>query len=721
MDYLLEGLNSKQQEAVCQCDGMIRVVAGAGSGKTRVLAHRYAFLVNEVGIDPANILCMTFTNKAAQEMKSRIRNLVAMGTTNDLICTIHGFCVKVLRRDIFRIGYPRTFTIINEEDCKALAKQVLEANGIDRKKDTVKDFLIRVGVFKSVVRPDYISAFLLPNAEIELKPGDENNTIIQYLLLQRQYYSLDFEDIMYFALYILNEFDEARDYWQTQLNYIQIDEVQDCNTTDWALINLISAKNKNLFIVGDPDQAIYEWRGARPDAFINFPAEKDIILAQNYRSTPNILNVANSVIAHNINRIPKDLVTQNASGDKAIHYHGRNETDEARWIVNQIRSLQSAGNFFSDFAILYRATYLSRSIEKELIAKQVPYTIWGGVRFFERKEIKDALCYLRLAAGDNDKCDDLAFRRVVNTPSRKFGKVSLKKLEAQADIDKAPLYTTLLEHINEAPFNKPELTKFVSLIETSRKMAARGELVSDIMEYLLKESGLSDELREDEDEERLENIKELMHDIRNYESDNIDDGIDLNQYLQDIALYTNADMRSNQQTVKLMTMHQAKGLEFPFVFVCGLSEGIFPSYRSLRERKLAALEEERRLMYVAITRAEKALFLTESEGYNISSGTDKFPSRFLTEIKKNLITVEGNIDPYLILCSKKMAREIDATFDDAPITDDSVFKAGDTVRHKIFGVGTVIGTTSADPATQSVTVNFSNNIRTIKPQFLTKE
>lgn len=715
MDYLLEGLNSKQQEAVCQCDGMIRVVAGAGSGKTRVLAHRYAFLVNEVGIDPANILCMTFTNKAAQEMKSRIKNLVALGNTNDLICTIHGFCVKVLRRDIFRIGYPKTFSIIDEEDCKALAKQVLEANGIDRKKDTVRDFLVRVAHFKSLT-PPYIR-FLLPDAKVELKQGNENNTIIQYIQLQRQYYSLDFEDIMHFALYILNEFEEARDYWQTQLNYIQIDEVQDCNLTDWNLINLISAKNKNLFIVGDPDQAIYEWRGARPDAFINFPAEKDIILAQNYRSTPNILNVANSVIAHNINRIPKDLITQNASGDKAIHYHGRNEADEARWIVKQIRSLQNAGNFYSDFAILYRATYLSRSIEKELIAKQVPYTIWGGVRFFERKEIKDALCYLRLAAGD----DDLAFRRVINTPSRKFGKVSLKKLEETAKCEKLPLYIALKRHINEAPFNKPELTKFVTLIDTSREMALKGELISDIMEYLLSRSGLTDELRNDEDEERLENIKELMHDIRNYESDNFEESINLNQYLQDIALYTNADMRNNQHTVKLMTTHQAKGLEFPFVFVCGLSEGIFPSYRSLRERKLAALEEERRLMYVAITRAEKALFLTESEGYNISSGTSKFPSRFLSEIQKNLITVKGNIDPYLIMCSKKMAREIDATFDDAPETSNSTFKPGDTVRHKVFGVGTVIGLTSSDPATQSVTVNFSNTIRTLKPSFLTKE
>ena len=381
MSILLENLNPKQQEAVLATEGLVRVVAGAGSGKTRVLAHRYAFIVEEIGIDPSNILCMTFTNKAAQEMRARINKLLVNCGNSDLICTIHGFCVKVLRRDIVKIGYPKSFVILDEEDCKSLAKQVMEDCGIDRTKDTVRKFLNGVAAFK-VMNSDYIKKYLVPGVEM---PEDvANQPIIKFLQAQQRYYSLDFDDLMNFALYILENFDDVKDYWQNKLNYVQIDEVQDCNANDWKLINCITGTHKNLFVVGDPDQAIYEWRGSKPDMFVNFKSETDIVLAENYRSTPDILKVANSVIAHNKNRIPKDLMTQNLNGKKTIHYHGKNEADEASWIIKQIKNLHSIENCeFSNFAILYRASYLSRSLEKEMIKNQMPYTIWGGIRFFE--------------------------------------------------------------------------------------------------------------------------------------------------------------------------------------------------------------------------------------------------------------------------------------------------------------------------------------------------
>ena len=405
------------------------------------------------------------------------------------------------------------------------------------------------------MNPDYIQKYLIPGAEISEDVA--NQPIIKFLQAQRRYYSLDFDDLMNFALYILERFDDVRDYWQNRLNYVQIDEVQDCNANDWKLINCITGTHKNLFVVGDPDQAIYEWRGSKPDMFVNFKSETDIVLAENYRSTPDILKVANSVIAHNKNRIPKDLMTQNINGKKTIHYHGKNEADEASWIIKQIKNLHSIDKCeFSNFAILYRASYLSRSLEKEMIKNQMPYTIWGGIRFFERKEIKDILAYLQLV--DDDR--DLAFRRIINVPARKFGKATLKKLEAIAVENNLSLYQALKSKLSEPPFNKKEYADFVRIIEEGRQIK-NSALVSDLTDMLLKKSGLLDNIRSDEDEERLENVKEFMNDINRYEETATENGDDifLYTYLQDIALYTNMDFKNNSTTIKLMTMHQAKG------------------------------------------------------------------------------------------------------------------------------------------------------------------
>lgn len=381
---VFDNLNEKQKEAVTTTEGRVRIIAGAGSGKTRVLVNRYVYLVEELGIDPSNILCMTFTNKAAQEMKNRIAKLVMSGNVNDFVCTIHGFCVKFLRKEIYRIGYPKNFAIIDEEDSKALAKQVMEELGVERTTTTVKKFLNDVHKFKNTTNKSfeyksYLEKFLLPQAS--LTNDEKSEPYIKYILLQLKLFALDFTDLIHFTLYILVHFEDARKYWQNELNYIQIDEVQDCNALDWALIETFSEKYNNLFVVGDPDQAIYEWRGGRTDLFIKFKSDTDIVLNENYRSTPNILNVANSIISNNESRIKKDLFTKIAANRTVLHFHGKTENDEAEWIVKQIEGIVNESNNYGDFAILYRASYLSRTIEQALLRKKISYTVWGGCSF----------------------------------------------------------------------------------------------------------------------------------------------------------------------------------------------------------------------------------------------------------------------------------------------------------------------------------------------------
>ena len=681
MNPIFKNLNDKQKKAVEATEGRVRVIAGAGSGKTRVLAHRYAYLVNELGIDSANVLCMTFTNKAAQEMKNRIATLVHRGNVNDFVCTIHGFCVKFLRREIHRIGYPQNFIIIDKEDAKALALQVMEEMHLDTRKTTVKEFLEDVGCRKRWAPNHYIEKIILPNAKLEAKRID---FFIRYVQYQLKSFALDFDDIIQFTLYIMEHFKDALEYWQDKMNYVMVDEVQDCSSSDWKIINNLYAKYGNLFIVGDPDQCIYEWRGASPDALVHFKADTDIILNENYRSTPNILDVANSIIAHNDNRVPKDLFTKKTSSRIAIHFHGKSEVEEADWVANQIENLIKEGCDNSDFAILYRTSYLSRNIEQALVKKQIKYAIWGGIRFFERREIKDCIAYLRLIALK----DDISFRRVVNTPSRKFGKVSMARLQEFAEKEDSTLYDALFRHKDDGLFNKEGVNNFIQLIHDCSEFAKYSS-VSELLDYVLKESGLETMYRTEGEDERLDNIAELKQSIKEYEQLNINEEVlSLETYLQDIALYTNADYKNDGSSVKLMTIHQAKGLEFPFVFVCGLSEGIFPSHRTIRERKKRGEEEERRLMYVAVTRAEKGLFLTESGGFNFITRDDKHPSRFLIEVKKELLDVQGDISPEILMTLFKITQMVVETLDNELYPQK--FEIGSVVEHKVFGKGKIL-------------------------------
>lgn len=699
-------LNARQTQAVEASEGRVRVVAGAGSGKTRVLAHRYAFLVNELGISPGNILCLTFTNKAAQEMKRRISGMVDRGSVNDFICTIHSFCVKFLRREIYRIGYPKSFTVIDEEDAKQLAKQAMEEFGVDRRKLTAERFLTQVAALKGYDIDAYIQRHLLPAS-----PAECPDMLVRYMRLQLKHYALDYDDLIYFTIYILNHFPDAREYWTDKLNYIMVDEVQDCSADDWKLLGILAERHGNLFVVGDPDQAIYEWRGANPSIFVRFKAATDIILNENYRSTPDILEIANSIIANNRNRVPKELYTMRLNERRAVYRHARSEREEADFIADTIEEGIKQGDSPRDFAVLYRSTFMSRGIEQQLLKRKIPYSVWGGVRFFERKEIKDVICYLRLVASD---ADDMAFARIVNLPARKFGATSMARLRALAEQSGQPLMTTLRQAVDTPAFNRPQTRAFIELIDNARRLAPSMP-VSELTDRILNDSRLADHYRMDEREDRLENIAELIGSMREFElSRDDDDDRALDAYLQEIALYTNADSAPDKDKVKLMTIHQSKGLEFPTVFVTGLTEGAFPNHRSIRERRQDGEEEERRLMYVAVTRAESMLYLSESEGYLNDNGALKYPSRFISEIPEVLLTVEGNPDPQLFEGTRRMVSMLNS---ELMTGDDTPMPPGTAVEHRVFGRGTVV---SYDPAARSYRVKFDKSERDLVARVLTR-
>ncbi len=701
-------LNHNQQRASEASEGRVRVVAGAGSGKTRVLAYRFAFLVNELGIAPGNILCLTFTNKAAQEMKHRISGLVDRGAVNDFVCTIHSFCVKFLRREIYRIGYPKNFTVIDEEDAKTLAKQAMTEFGVDRKKLTAERFLTKVAMLKGYDIDAYIQRHLLPAS-----PPDCPDAQVRYLRLQLKQYVLDYDDLIYFTIYILNHFPDAREYWTDKLNYIMVDEAQDCSNDDWNLLRILSEKHGNIFVVGDPDQAIYEWRGASPRTFVDFKAQTDIILDRNYRSTPDILNVANAIIAHNRNRIPKDLYTARLNETPVIYRHYKSEREEAQAIADTIAHEIKQGATANQFAVLFRSSFLSRNVEQAMLKLKIPYAVWGGVRFFERKEIKDVISYLRVVASDND---DTAFTRIVNLPPRKFGAASLKNLSEIAEMRGVPLFTALKGEIEggNSKFDRPALRQFVHLIDDARSLADRMP-VSELTDRILVDSRLADLYRLDEKEERLENVSELVNAMKEFERVQRDDGdMTLDGYLQEIALYTNADSQIDSDRVKLMTIHQSKGLEFDTVFITGLTEGVFPNHRSIRERRQDGEEEERRLMYVAVTRARNLLYLSESEGYLNDTGAMKYPSRFLVEIPEDMLIVEGDPDPELFKGTKRLVDNINAELGEGGF---DVWSPGTIVEHRAFGKGEIV---RFDPQAQSYRVRFGANERDLVPRVLKK-
>lgn len=690
MDNIFNGLNQKQIEAVKEVEGRIRVIAGPGAGKTKCMVHHYAFLVQELGINPSNILAITFTNKTANELKARIDALLGNNSTNDFICTIHSLCVKILRSEIYRIAYPRNFTISDDTDCKDLASKVLEDLEIDKEEMTANSLLHEVASYKA--RTNYIGDIVLDDNI------DSRNAVIRYIQYQRKYFYLDFDDLLYFALYILNSYKDALDKWQ-RFEYILLDEAHDCNPTDYQIMNLLSEKYGNLYTVFDIDQCIYEFRASDPNLLLKFKSDSDVTLEQNYRSTQSILDVANSVIKHNQKRIDKTMFTENAKGIKPIHYHGDNEQMEAKWIVDEVKQLVADGKKYSDIAILYRASFISRTIEQELLKNNITYTIWGGVRFYDRKEVKDMLSYLKVVSNG----DDMAFERIINTPSRKFGKVTLSRLRSLPIDENTTLYDTLKKHIKDKDFQKEPIIRFVEMIEFCRKHKDDYS-ISDILDELLVKSGLKKLYKNDSDQERLDNINELISSVKEYEKSNVNEEVlTIDTYLQDISLFTNMDRSNDENNIKLMTIHQSKGLEFPIVFVCGINEGTFPSARTIRERHDNGLEEERRIFYVAITRAMDKLYLTESGGYNFITSNNKEPSRFFDEIDKGLVD-EVN-------CKKKEYTRYNNNYGkyNRYSNNNVTFDVGEIAMHTYFGKGEIIKINGDN----SYMVDFGDKIRTV--------
>ncbi|HOD62249.1 MAG TPA: 3'-5' exonuclease, partial [Bacilli bacterium] len=497
---------------------------------------------------------------------------------------------------------------------------------------------------------------------------------------QQRNFALDFNDLINFTVYIFGKYTDVLEKWQQRLFYIQVDETQDSSPKQFYLVDTLSQKHKNLFVVGDPDQTIYEWRGAKPELLVdfdkNYPNTQTVIMNQNYRSTPNILKLSNYIIKNNKIRIDKDMFTNNPNGVDVVHYHAKSDFDEGLFVVAEIQKLVKENQSkYADFAILYRANHISRMIEQSLIKEQIPYSIWGGIRFFERKEIKDVLSYLRLIVFG----DDLSFLRIINTPSRKLGKVWINSIKQLAEQNNISLYET----IEANSLNRQSAIEFINLI-TDFKKRKDEVLVSDLVREILDKTGLTEMYRADGDEERLENIKELQNAIIALENDDTEK-LTLENYLQEIALYTDMDVDNNKaDRVKLMTIHTAKGLEFPYVFLCGFSDGVLPSYMSMKEKRL---EEERRLTYVAITRAEKAFYMTESEGYNFQTGMSKFPSRFLWEIKDNLYVRQGILSQEFIDAAKNQIELEKELLNPPPIP---ILEVGDFVEFSAWGEGKVI-------------------------------
>ena len=682
---LMQKLNTAQREAVSTTEGFVRVIAGAGSGKTRALSCRFAFLVNELGILPGNILCVTFTNKAANEMRQRIHNLTGDNDTG-YVNTFHGFCVSVLQEDSFAVQYPKSFLVLDNADVDAMLQIIYEERGLTLRDMTFSMARDRIEILKLFKRPDYYRDMIALPLEA-LKEKYDNAVTVEdiifygYLYQEKKCFGLDYNDLIKFTLYIFKEREEIRLKWQQRLEYIMIDEFQDIDYLQYELMEVLCAWHKNLFVVGDPDQTIYTWRGADGSYLLDFdkkfPGTKTIMMMENYRSTPQILAAANSLIAKNTKRIPKELLPMLPDGGPVVCHFADRQDAEAKWISEEIKRLHEAGMPYSEITLLYRAHYVTRAIEQVFLQEKIPYTIYSGVQFYDRMEIKDALCYLRMIVYK----DDLSFRRIVNAPKRNMGKRRMDFLQDYAEQHSCTLYQALQATLEDPVFKGTKAGQFVALVERFARGQA-GRPVSEVLADILNESGYEKMLRTEGSQERLDNLAELKQSVYEYET-TCGEECTLEHYLSHVALFTNTDSLDSKGKVKLMTVHAAKGLEFPCVFLCGMNEGIFPS-RKVRTQE--AMEEERRLAFVAVTRAEKLLYLTRAESRNFD-GSPQYPSRFILDIDRQLIRFTKEPREGLI----KEARDyIELSRKYMPASErDVVFPVGQRVRHAVFGTGTV--------------------------------
>ena len=683
---LLQGLNQAQREAVTVTEGFVRVIAGAGSGKTRALTRRFAFLVNELGILPGNILCVTFTNKAAAEMRQRIHQLTGDNDTG-IINTFHGFCVSVLQEDSHAVQYPKSFLVLDNADIDAMLQIIYEERGLTLRNMTFSAARDMIEVRKLFKDPKYYEDMItLPLDTLREKCEQATSTsdiiFYGYLYQEKKCFGLDYNDLIKFSLYIFHEHEDIRRKWQQRLEYIMIDEFQDIDQLQYELMEVLCGYHKNLFIVGDPDQTIYTWRGANVKYLLDFDkafsGTKTIMMMQNYRSTPQILAAANALIDKNQHRIKKDMIPTLSDGAQVVCHFAQTQEAEAAWMAGEMQRLHEEGMAYRDMTVLYRAHYVTRAVEEVLLREKIPYTIYSGVPFFGRMEIKDALSYLRMIVYQ----DDLSFRRIANVPKRNLGKRRMAFLQEYAEQHGCSLYRALQDNIEDALFKGTRARQFVTLIQSFAE-DSEGRPVSEVLSAILNASGYEAMLRTEGSQERLDNLAELKQSVYLYET-TCGEECTLEHYLSHVALLTNGDTAEQGDKVKLMTVHAAKGLEFPCVFLCGMNEGIFPSRKV---RTLPGMEEERRLAFVALTRAEQRLYLSEADGRNFD-GSPRYPSRFVLDIGRDLLAFTAPPQEGLIREAEDYIAGTQRFF---PAQDsDAVFSVGQRVRHLMFGEGTVL-------------------------------
>ena len=699
----LEGMNPQQQEAVECTKGPLLILAGAGSGKTRVLTHRIAYLIEERGVKPWNIMAITFTNKAAQEMRERVDRIVEFGSESVWVSTFHSSCVRILRRYIDRLGFDNRFTIYDTEDSKTVMKEILRRLNLDPKIYKERSLLAKISAAKNEM--------LSPDAyEQNVSRWEDKRVAEVYRAYQEQLKknnALDFDDLLVKTVELFRSCPEVLDYYQEKFRYIMVDEYQDTNTVQFQFVSLLASRYRNLCVVGDDDQSIYKFRGANIGNILDFekvfPDAKVIKLEQNYRSTQNILDAANEVIRHNLGRKEKRLWTENGAGDKVNFRQFQSGFEEAEYVAGEIgRKVRTGEAHYRDFAVLYRTNAQSRLFEEKFLLANIPYKIVGGVNFYGRKEIKDLLAYMKTV---DNSLDDLAVQRIINVPKRGIGAATIGKVEAYAAEQEIHFYDALLEAdyvpgLGRAAAKIRPFTLFIQSLRSQLEYLS----VKELLEKIIEETGYVRDLEaEDTDEARarIENIDELISKTADYDSSAAEPS--LSGFLQEVALVADIDsVDENSDYVLLMTLHSAKGLEFNEVYMAGMEDGLFPSYMTITGGDASELEEERRLCYVGITRARKRLTLTAARQRMIRGETQySKTSRFVREIPRELVDLgrDGTTEhtfkkPELFggadIPRKRYGAE---TYKPRQFTvtkaDSLDYGVGDTVRHMKFGAGVV--------------------------------
>lgn len=677
-ESILNPLNPAQREAASTIDEHVRIIAGAGSGKTRVLMARIAYLIEEIGIPAYRILAITFTNKAANEMRDRLYAQLGEESREVRISTIHALCVRILREDGLEIGYPKSFAILDPDDQKSILKKIYKYKNFDKEQVSLNEALSYISNCKSADVPvEQAKQVAFSSAQkIQASVYEE------YEKERKEIKAMDFDDLLIETNRLLKTMPDVKRKWQNRFDYLHVDEFQDVDPIQYSIIKNLCSEEAFVCVVGDPDQTIYTWRGASVEIILQFDRDfspcKTVILNENYRSTQPILEASNALIANNANRIKKDLFTHLPGEEEVVLHETMEENDEPLFVARQITKFHKQGLSYQDMAVLYRSNYLSRPFEKAFRTIGIPYRIYGGIRFYERQEIKDILSYLRLCTDWQEEDPqqlslDLSLKRIINTPKRGIGAKTLDKLEDQA----VSHHQNMLSMIPESDIqkaSKKKLMGFYQLIEELKALRKEVDLL-DFFDQVVEKSGYKQMLEDKKEEERLENVMELKEDI--HQALLNDPDLTLESYLQDVALFTDKSQEESGGGISLMTVHAAKGLEFPVVFITALNEGVFPSRRTLDEDGKQGLEEERRLMYVAMTRAKNHLILSWNKGYSYRLAAYKSPSRFIQELPQKT----GAKEESMISSSRKEKSKTN-------------YRKGDLVKHTIYGEGVIIQLTN---------------------------